>query len=225
MLSPRSVTLPEVLEPAGYSTSMAGKWHLSEQNTPVQRGFSDFYGMLGGFNSYWQEDPFYTRLPAGRPKRTYKPGQFYSTDAFADYAIDFIDQAQRAPGKPWFQYLAFNAPHFPLHAPQQDVARYEAVYAQGWDKIREARLARQKTLGLVPQSLALTPRSVVPANRINVQTGWAEKITPPGARCPPTGAPISRAAWRCTPRPSTAWIRPSGASSRTSSRAGSWTTP
>ena len=178
VLSPRSVTLPEVLGEAGYSTSMVGKWHLSEQNTPVDRGFGEFYGMLGGFNSFWQEDPFYTRLPAGRAKRKYLRGQFYASDAFADYSIDFISQSQRA-GKPWFQYLAFNAPHFPLHAPPQDIARYEKIYEAGWDKIREARLDKQKKLGLVPQDLALTPRSNVPANRINVQTGWADKDNPP----------------------------------------------
>ena len=176
-LSNHAVTLPEVLGPVGYTTSMVGKWHLTESNTPVDRGFGDFYGMLGGFNSYWREDPYYVRLPSGRPKREYKPGQFYSTDVFADYSMDFIDQA-RQTGKPWFQYLAFNAPHFPLQAPEADIEKYEKVYAQGWDHIREQRLARQKKLGLVPQNLALTPRSVVPKNFINVQTGWADKDNP-----------------------------------------------
>ena len=176
-LSSRAVTLAEVLDAAGYSTSMVGKWHLTEQSTPVDRGFQKFYGMLGGFNSYWQEHPYYTRLPADHPHREYKPGEFYSTDAFADYSIDFIDQAQRT-GKPWFQYLAHQAGHFPLHAPEKDIAKYEAIYAQGWDKIREARLARQKKLGLVPKNLTLPPRSVVPKNFINVQTGWADKNNP-----------------------------------------------
>jgi arylsulfatase A-like enzyme len=176
-LSNRAVTIPEVLAPAGYSTSMVGKWHLTERNTPVDRGFQDFYGMLGGFNSYWDEKHFYTRLPEGRPTKAYKPGQFYSTDAFADYSIDFIDKAQREK-KPWFQYLAHQAPHFPLHAPEADIAKYEKLYAQGWDKIREQRLERQKKLGLVPKNLSLTPRSVVPKNWVNVQTGWADKDNP-----------------------------------------------
>ena len=174
-LNDRCVTLPEVLKPAGYHATMVGKWHLTERSTPVDRGFGEFYGMLGGFNSFWREDPHYTRLPAGRPRRSYKPGAFYATDVFADYAIDFIDQAR---GKPWFQYLAFNAPHFPLHAPEEDIARYEALYARGWDRIRAERLARQKKLGIVPERLALPPRSLVPANRINVQTGWADKQNP-----------------------------------------------
>jgi arylsulfatase A-like enzyme len=177
VLSNRSVTLPEVLDDAGYSTSMVGKWHLGEQSTPTNRGFQEFYGMLGGFNSFWKEDPWYTRAPAGRPKRQYKPGEFYSTDAFADYSIDFIDQS-KASGKPWFQYLAFNAPHFPLQAPEADIAKYEKLYAQGWDKIREGRVQKQKKLGLLPKNVSLTPRSVVPKNWINEKTGWADKDNP-----------------------------------------------
>lgn len=176
-LSQNCVTLPEVLGDAGYSTSMVGKWHLGSESTPVNRGFGEFYGMLGGFNSFWEENPWYKRLPADHPKRQYKAGEFYSTDAFADYSIDFIDQSKQS-GKPWFQYLAFNAAHFPLQAPEADIAKYEKVYAQGWDVIREQRLARQKQLGLMPRDLALTPRSTIPRNRINVQTGWADKDNP-----------------------------------------------
>ena len=112
-----------------------------------------------GFNSFWQEDPFYTRLPAGRPKRSYPPGQFYSTDAFADYALDFLADARRDPGRPWLLYLAFNAPHFPLHAPPQEVDRYASIYEKGWDSIREERLARMKHLGIVGPETPLTPRS------------------------------------------------------------------
>ena len=177
-LSPRSVTIPEVLSPAGYTTSMVGKWHLTERNTPVDRGFGDFYGMLGGFNSYWQEDPYFTRLPAGRPKIEYKANEFYSTNAFADYSIDFLKKAEQDGGKPWFQYLSFNAPHFPLHAPEKVIEKYEKVYANGWDKIREERLMRQKKLGLIDKNVALTPRSMVPKNWINERTGWADKQNP-----------------------------------------------
>jgi arylsulfatase A-like enzyme len=134
------------------------------------RGFDEFYGMLGGFNSYWQENLYYTRLPAGHPKRTYEPGAFYSTDVFGDYALDFMDQG-RASGKPWFLYLAFNAAHFPLGAPEEAIEKYEAMYQEkGWDASRAARMARQKRLGMVPANLALTPRSVVSANFINRQT-------------------------------------------------------
>lgn len=177
-LNDRCVTLPEVLRPAGYRTYMVGKWHLNEQNTPVMRGFDEFYGMLGGFNTYWEEHPHYTRLPADHPKRTYAPGSFYSTNVFGDYALDFL-KAGRASGQPWFMYLAFNAGHFPLHAPENVIEKYETLYREkGWDNIRADRLARQKKLGLVPEDLQLPPRGIIPSNFINRQTGWAEKEIP-----------------------------------------------
>ena len=113
-LTRNSVTIPEVLRPAGYRTLMVGKWHLGEHNPPTNRGFDEFYGMLGGFNSFWKESPWYTRWPQERTKRAYAQGQFYSTDVFADYSIDFIGDGKSA--QPWFLYLAFNAPDFPLHA-------------------------------------------------------------------------------------------------------------
>ena len=184
-LNDRCVTLAEVLKPAGYQTYMVGKWHLSEQNTPIQRGFEEFYGMLGGFNTYWKEDPFYTRLPADHSKRNYPPDAFYSTNVFGDYALDFMQQG-RDSGQPWFLYLAFNAAHFPLGAPEDAIRKYEAMYrTKGWDAIRAERLARQKQLGLVPANLALTPRSVVPSNFINRQTGWADKENPAWDSLPP----------------------------------------
>ncbi len=183
-LNDRCVTLAEVLKPAGYHTYMVGKWHLSEQKTPTMRGFDEFYGMLGGFNTYWKEDPFYTRLPANHPKRLYPPDAFYSSNVFGDYALDFMSQGH-ASGQPWFLYLAFNAAHFPLGAPEETIQKYETMYREkGWDAIRVDRLARQKRLGLVPANMALTPRSEVPANFINRQTGWADKQNPAWASLP-----------------------------------------
>jgi arylsulfatase A-like enzyme len=177
-LSERCVTIPEVLRSASYRTYMVGKWHLTGNPGPVRRGFDEFYGMIGGFNTFWKETPFYTRLPQGRKARTYPPGQFYSTDVFADYALEFLADARKTADRPWFLYLAFNAPHFPLHAPDEEIARYEKLYAQGWDKVREERLVRMKDLGLVPRDTPLTPRSRIPANRFNTQTGWADKVNP-----------------------------------------------
>lgn len=170
-LAADAVTIPEVLRTAGYKTYMVGKWHLHTPRNgvkPTDRGFDEFYGMLGGYNSCWQESPFYTRWPDTRTRRTYTsakdgvPGTFYSTDAFADYSLDFIAEARRER-KPFFLYLAFNAPHFPLHAPEADIAKYEPMYFEkGWDAIRADRLERLKRLKLVPADLALTPRSGVP---------------------------------------------------------------
>ncbi len=176
-LNDRCVTIPEVLRPAGYRCFMAGKWHLGGERNPIDRGFEEFYGMIGGFNSFWQEEPFYSRLPAPRSRRAYPADGFYSTDVFGDYALDFLEEGRKS-GKPWFLYLAFNAPHFPLHAHEEDIARYETLYAEGWDRIRERRLARQKDLGLVPRDFTLTPRSNIPANRFNRETGWADRDNP-----------------------------------------------
>lgn len=158
---PNGVTIAEVLRAAGYSTAMVGKWHLSagpKTPRPTDRGFDEFYGMIGGFNSFFQEDPFYTRWPQGRPKRDYPPGAFYSTDAFGDYALDFLADARRQE-KPFFLYLAFNAPHFPLHAKADDIARYADTYSVGWDVIREQRLAKQIDMGLFPRGTRLSPLS------------------------------------------------------------------
>lgn len=178
ILPDHAVTLPEVLKPAGYKTYMVGKWHLGNEKKPTDRGFDEFYGMLGGFNSFWQEDPHYTRWPQGRPTRSYPKHAFYATDVFGDYSIDFIEEGGKT-GQPWFMYLAFNAPHFPLHAPESVIAKYEKMYLQkGWDTIRDERLARQKKLKLLPDDVPLTPRSEVPANRFNRQTGWADKQNP-----------------------------------------------
>jgi arylsulfatase len=172
-----TVTMAEVLKSAGYRTLIVGKWHLNEATPPTERGFDEFYGMLGGFNSFWTEDPFYTRWPIGREKRPYAKGQFYATDAFADYAIDFLGQKT---DRPWFLYLAFNAPHFPLQAPEAEIAKYEGLYFdKGWDRIRNERLARQKALGIAPTDLQITPRGIVPANQFNTQTGWAGREIPP----------------------------------------------
>ncbi len=178
-LMDRCVTIPEVLKPFGYRCYMVGKWHLGATPNPVDRGFDEFYGMIGGFNTCWVEHPDYTRLPASHPTRNYAPGHFYSTDVFGDYALDFLSQARRTPANPWFLYLAFNAAHFPLHAPESEIAKYESIYQQGWDKIREQRIARQKELGILDKSVPLTPRSFIPANWANRQTGWADKYNPP----------------------------------------------
>ena len=158
---PNTATIAEVLRAAGYHTSMVGKWHLSagpKTPRPTDRGFDEFYGMVGGFNSCFQEDPFYTRLPAERTKRPYPKDAFYSTDVFSDYSLDFL-AAARAAKKPFFQYLAFNAPHFPLHAKPADVEKYAGTYTVGWDRLREQRLARQVELGLFPTGTPLSPRS------------------------------------------------------------------
>ncbi len=165
--------LPAVLRQSGYTTLMCGKWHLGQPG-PVARGFDDFYGMVHGFDSFWDSTK-YTRLPAGRPQRSYP--RFYATDAITDHAIEFLGAARTA-AKPWFLYLAYNAPHFPLHAPKDLIDKYQPIYEKGWDAIRQQRFERLTKLGLLDRRWKLPPRSIVGPNRISTPNGWATKENP-----------------------------------------------
>jgi arylsulfatase len=174
-LSANSATIPEVLRTAGYSAYMTGKWHLGQPG-PVARGFEEYYGLFGGFDSFW--DPAkYTRLPKDRPTRTYAPGEFYSTNAITDYTLDFLAAARKRK-QPFFTYLAYNAAHFPLHAPKETIDKYVSVYEKGWDHIREQRFARMRKMGLIADKWEFTPRSTVPPNRVATPNGWANKQNP-----------------------------------------------
>ncbi|MEI7733137.1 MAG: arylsulfatase [Verrucomicrobiota bacterium] len=170
------VTIPELLRSAGYRTFMSGKWHLGQPG-PIKRGFDEYFGMLGGYGSFWNSK-LYTRLPPGRPAREYAEGTFYATDAITDFALEFIASARQTADKPFFLYLAYNAPHFPLHAPKAEIAKYAQLYEQGWDKIREVRYARQKQLGLLDERWPLSPRSTVPPNRVATAHQWANRQNP-----------------------------------------------
>jgi arylsulfatase len=152
-----AATIGQVLEPAGYRSFIAGKWHLGGED-PTRHGFEEFYGTLVSAKTFWDPDHF-LRMPSGRQRREYAAGEYYATDAVTDHALDFIHLARKTPDRPWLLYLAFSAPHFPLHAPQEDVARYADRYHVGWDAIRKERLARMKGLGIVPEDTPLTPRS------------------------------------------------------------------
>ncbi|MEZ5356272.1 MAG: arylsulfatase [Bryobacteraceae bacterium] len=174
-MNDRCTTIPAVLRDAGYATLMAGKWHLGQPG-PTERGFDEFFGMVHGFDSFWDASK-YTRLPKGRPASTYREGEFYATDAITDHAIEFIGGARKS-SKPFFTYLAYNAPHFPLHAPKDLIDKYQPVYEKGWDAIREARFARLREMGLIDKRWDFTPRSVIPPNRVATPHGWAGKPNP-----------------------------------------------
>ncbi|MCA9067527.1 MAG: arylsulfatase, partial [Planctomycetaceae bacterium] len=150
-------TIAQRLNKAGYRSFLSGKWHLGTDD-PTQHGFEEFYGTLVSAKTFWEPDHF-LRLPKDRTARHYDKDKFYGTDALADHALDFLNQAHETPGKPWFLYLAFNAPHFPLHAPKETIAEYAERYQKGWDQLRGQRLARMKRLGIVPEDIQLTPRS------------------------------------------------------------------
>jgi arylsulfatase A-like enzyme len=156
-VSPDAPTIAASLVPAGYRSFISGKWHLGTPD-PTRHGFEEFYGTLVSAQTFWDPE-HYMRLPAGRAKIRYSEGQFYGTDGVTDHAVQFLDMARQTPTQPWFLYLAYHAPHFPLQAPAADIARYADTYQTGWDVARERRLARMKKLKIVPAHTKLTPRS------------------------------------------------------------------
>lgn len=148
----RAVTLPEILGPAGYFTAMAGKWHLDKE--PTDFGFQRYFGHLSGATNYYTGDKTF-RLN-GQPWTVPDKG-FYTTVANVDHALRFLGDA-RAEKKPWFLYLAFNAPHAPLQPLESDYKRYLGKYDAGWDALNAARAAKQKKLGLMRTDTTITPR-------------------------------------------------------------------
>ena len=157
VVSAEALTVAEALAPSGYRSFISGKWHLGTPD-PTQHGFEEFYGTLVSAKRFF--DPGHlVRKPEGREAREYPQGEFYATDAVTDHALDFLRLARETPDQPWFLYLAYNAPHFPLHAPSEEIARYADRYHGGWDQLREERLERMKKLGVVPESTRMTPRS------------------------------------------------------------------
>jgi arylsulfatase len=167
-LSRDAVTIAEVLRGAGYSTYMCGKWHVSKSdlptgpgdNWPRNRGFDRFYGTNKGGAGYF--DPLKLvrdDTPISAPTDAeYRPAHYYYTDAIADQASRFVhEHRKRQAGKPFFLYVAFTAPHWPLHAPATAVEKYKGKYDAGYQPIRENRFARQKQLGLIAGDAELSP--------------------------------------------------------------------
>ena len=147
-----AVTSAEVLKASGYFTAMTGKWHLKFQ--PTDFGFDRYFGHLSGACNFFKGDNTF-RLNGERWQ--VPDSGFYTTVADVDYALKFLTEA-RTTKKPWYLYVAFNAPHAPLHALPEDYAKYKGKYAAGWDVVRETRAVRQKELGVLPKSLKPSPR-------------------------------------------------------------------
>ena len=171
-LHDRCVTMAEVLGAAGYHTSIVGKWHLGQQNgtPPWERGFqrtaTTQFGELY-FPKERSKDACKWVYLDGRKVAADSPevgsGEWYSTFMFTDWALKFLDDA-KASGKPFFHYFAHGAPHFPLKAPKDVIAKYRGKYKIGWDKLREARHQKQIELGIVEAKWPLSPRPAdVPA--------------------------------------------------------------
>lgn len=139
--------LPELLKEQNYRSALIGKWHL--KGHPMDRGFDHFFGFLNGFTDHFAGSLSY-RLNR-EPFQDFGP-DYYSSDAFADRAISFIEKPSEDP---FFVYLSFQAPHNPLQAPKADIMRHRGNYLKGWQSIREARFAKQKKIGLFPADATL----------------------------------------------------------------------
>lgn len=165
-LTHNGVTIAEVLKENGYQTAWVGKWHIAEtplrpdqrqwlahqvvhdeftpkENYPINRGFQDCYGTIYGVVDYF--DPF-SLISGDKPVNTI-PKDYYSTIALADTAIAYINKYAKTD-KPFFMYLAFHCPHWPLHALPEDIEKYKDTYKDGWQAIREARYQRMKEMKL-----------------------------------------------------------------------------
>lgn len=143
-------TVAEMVKPFGYNCYHTGKWHLHAHGKPLQEGFDRAWGNQGNgcddnrfFNSKrWVEDEYSAPIKDGQ--------EYYSTVAIADHAIACLKLHEKnIPDKPFFQYVAFYSPHFPLHAMQEDIDKYKNIYRKGWDAIRQDRLKRMRKMGLV----------------------------------------------------------------------------
>jgi arylsulfatase A-like enzyme/GH43 family beta-xylosidase len=155
-LNDHCVTVAEVLRSAGYRTYMAGKWHLGSSNQewwPLQRGFDRFYGHVSGGGSYFQPRGL-TRDNTPLPVPT--DPDYYTTDAFTDFAIETV--REHRGDHPFFLYLAYTAPHWPLHARTADIAKFVGQYRAGWDRLRAARHAKQIASGIVTPDWPLSER-------------------------------------------------------------------
>jgi arylsulfatase len=172
-------TMAEMLKPASYRSFYVGKWHMHSQTGPIDRGFDEFYGYTNDHSHDQYDRDYYERLPANHSAELkYATDQYYATDAFNDYAIEFIRQGQKS-GSPWLVFLAHSSPHFPVQAPADRVDKYEQLYLKGWDKLREERFARMKTIGLVTGSAwKLSPRSIVPVDTPEIANGFPGEENP-----------------------------------------------
>lgn len=170
-LNHRVVTVATLLRDAGYHTYMAGKWHLGEKRDqwPAARGFERDLTLLQGAGSHWSD---MLGLLQSEPKVTYTrngellaqlPEDYYSSKDLTDFLIQSIDENDQ-DGRPIFAYLAYQAPHGPLAVPDEWRDKYKGRYDEGYDAIREERLARQKQLGIIAPDVVSFPRlSTIPA--------------------------------------------------------------
>lgn len=176
-ISNECVTIAEALKPGGYGTYMAGKWHLTadttrQRNWPLQRGFDRFFGTLNGGGNFFHPD----RLMEGNQLTAYAE-DFYYTEQIASHTIKYIQEhLKEKPASPFFSYVAFTAPHFPLHAPDTAIQKFEGAFDEGWDILRKKRFDRMKKMGLLEDHFSLSRRdTLIPAWEEEVHKDWEKR--------------------------------------------------
>ena len=164
-LNDHCATIAEILKPSGYGCYMAGKWHVGEFRPawPIDRGFDSYYGLISGGMNYFditKSKRIGLQRVFARDDQRLTPGggDFYSTDAFTNEALNMLRRHQDSNAdKPFFLYLAFNAPHWPLHAPPELIAKYEGQYMDGWDVLRSQRYQRMIDMDIIDPQWKLSP--------------------------------------------------------------------
>jgi len=160
-LSMNAVTIAEVLRSEGYKTYMAGKWHVTKYldgtrtcNWPYSRGFDDVFGTLTGCGNYFNPQ----RLVRNNEKIAADQGKYF-TDCITDEAIRQVRlHHEKYSDQPFFQYVAYTAPHWPLHARSKDIQKYKGRFDEGWDILREKRMNRMKEMGIIKDEFDLSKR-------------------------------------------------------------------
>ena len=153
-LNKESLTMGEVLKNGGYNTIMAGKWHVGNEpdKWPLKRGFDKFFGFIDGGLSFWDTKPimkgalFASNLFEGDKEYGIQPNH-YLTDVLTDKALTYLQEQPK--DKPFFLYMAYNSPHWPLHAKPEDIEKYKGNYDLGWDSLRTIRHQNLVKLGII----------------------------------------------------------------------------
>jgi arylsulfatase A-like enzyme len=170
-LNQSCVTIAEALQPAGYRNYMSGKWHVTRHtgpkadklNWPLQRGFDRFYGTITGAGSFYDPATLCRGNTYVTPENDpeYKPDEFYYTDAISDNAARYVaDHFRDDAEEPFFLYVAYTSAHWPMHAPESDIAKYQGLYDQGYEPMRKARYRNAIVKGVLSDKWPMTPEAV-----------------------------------------------------------------
>jgi len=177
-------TLASLLKDQGYQTFISGKWHLGNEheNWPLQRGFDRFFGFIDGGSSYFDDTPIMKvvddhRFVVDSMRVPLPDPNMYLTDFLTDRGIQFLDEKNH--DDPFFLFMSYNAPHWPLHAKSSDMEKYEGAFNKGWDVLRQERLERLKSKGIINENASLSLDGNVPeweSLSYEKQQEWAQKM-------------------------------------------------